>query len=810
MPETADHLETYITGIEEDRGVGGRISEAWRAAWTNGNPSAYLQQVRATQSTSSAHGFVYLRNPELYDLMDEMAHKDTAIRSAVDLVVAELLNAPIYFEPADESDAAKEAADIAETYLLEMDGYFDLQNALSTLLSGFNYHGFAVTETLFTRKDNLIAPEAIIHRHPGQFAFTERGKLLLVTDKHAWARAAGGTESIYAEEAYPYKFTIARQPGALYGNPYGTPSLLPLQYNYRFRLDALKAWVEYAEVYGFPLAKATIPQGIPNRDRIKTELANIFSELRKKSAFTVPEGVVIDFVERAVGKGTSPFVELVKWLSEEETRYILGATLQVMEAKFGTRAQAETHGDVAKKKNRPRASAVERAVQIGLVRPFFEINFGARYPMPRFVIDTEDEDDVETTDKVLRLGRELGLKIARKYAHERLGIPIPEEGEDVLEIRTPPAPMQFPPQLQIGPRERPPQPEDRKPQDQGDDEDEEEDFHKHGHFHSFARSSAALEKDIRGRLTEIAESVASLEITAQEERLGAALGVLRDYDKGTPLSALPPIGVDALTVKPEMLTQTKRALHAARLLQVLSASNVIREVAEAVPFSRAITFAKLDEEALEQIDPVHRDAVRWMIERKVMTVPEVRQLAAALSSSVGDTLVAAQVERAVRQQVLAIAHTRNVQAVERLQTMISSAVADGRTVGDFLDAVDELRESGALPAGTDAHIRTVYNTEVSNAYNAQRREIEAAPVFKDHLWGYRLVSALKESSRPGHKALHGKLVRKGSAVDLALGDPPYDYNCECLKVAIVVDDVNGNHGYEETLTMDDVARVERF
>jgi uncharacterized protein with gpF-like domain len=67
-----------------------------------------------------------------------------------------------------------------------------------------------------------------------------------------------------------------------------------------------------------------------------------------------------------------------------------------------------------------------------------------------------------------------------------------------------------------------------------------------------------------------------------------------------------------------------------------------------------------------------------------------------------------------------------------------------------------------------------------------------------------------DRSRPGHKALDGKLFRNGSSASTALGRPPFSYQCRCVMVPITNREAE-REGYVETADATSLAaNVERF
>ena len=416
----------------------------WRS-FQNGNPARYTQQIRASQSASSAHQFWFLDSPELYDLLDEMMDKDRTIGATLSLIVATVLGREQRFEVDDEEDAqAAEIAEACRQYLMGLDDDFGWDAMRWTMTLGMLAHGFSVNEIIWESRDGLIAPKMFMHRHPGQFAFDALGTLYLWRD---WVAGGSATPTEEQMILYRRKFALARSPG-MYGNPYGRSATFPLRYLYFMKKDILKYWVDWCDKFGTPLLIGSLKDGPAGgatqgtaRDALLDELKTIFEELTRMSAVVIKPEHALEKMERAGGQGKTPQQALIEWFDGQIIKSLAGATLQIQEAEFGTRAQAEVHQSTGNIMIRPIAKLIEAAINRGIVAPFVEMNFGPDAPKPRYRIDTDEEIDVEQAIKIIEAAGKNGVEFTLRQFREWLGVNARVGAEPVIEPRHDPVPF---------------------------------------------------------------------------------------------------------------------------------------------------------------------------------------------------------------------------------------------------------------------------------------------------------------------------------------------------------------------------------
>ena len=99
-------------------------------------------------------------------------------------------------------------------------------------------------------------------------------------------------------------------------------------------------------------------------------------------------------------------------------------------------AQQEVRLDILKSDCADLAETLNR----DLVKPWTDLNFGPREEYPRIALRPNDPEDVEALTKGLERLVPLGLRVEASVVRDRLGLPDPAEGAEVLEAQAPDRP----------------------------------------------------------------------------------------------------------------------------------------------------------------------------------------------------------------------------------------------------------------------------------------------------------------------------------------------------------------------------------
>lgn len=276
------------------------------------------------------------------------------------------------------------------------------------------FRGFAVHEVVWERHDGLLMPAAVLDRPQQRFLFGPDNELRLKTRREPFA----------GEELGDRKWLLTRHMPSQQ-NPYGVAVFSSCFWPYTFKHSGFRFFVKFAEKYGLPWAIGKYPQGAPKEDQ--NELADALEQMVEDAIAAIPEGSSVDLISAGDGKD-QVHENLINLCNREMSKALTSQTLATEIQGEGSRAASETH--------RGREAAVnesDRTVIADTFNQLFawvtELNVAGAMP-PRFEFWEEGEARQEWVD-VLDSARNF-LDVPAQFAHERLQIPMPAHGEDVL------------------------------------------------------------------------------------------------------------------------------------------------------------------------------------------------------------------------------------------------------------------------------------------------------------------------------------------------------------------------------------------
>ncbi len=206
-----------------------------------------------------------------------------------------------------------------------------------------------------------------------------------------------------------------------------------LAWPYLFKNYAVRDLAEFLEIYGLPVRLGKYPAGASSEE--KATLLRAVVNIGHNAAGIIPEGMAIDFKEAA--KGThDPFDWMVQWAEKSMSKAVLGGTLTSQaDGKSSTNALGNVHNEVRHDLLKSDAKQVATTLRQYLLYPLLVLNRGGdRDPrrLPRFQFDLVEAEDMATYAEALPKLVEAGMQIPVAWAHEKLRIPQPGQGDAVL------------------------------------------------------------------------------------------------------------------------------------------------------------------------------------------------------------------------------------------------------------------------------------------------------------------------------------------------------------------------------------------
>lgn len=231
-------------------------------------------------------------------------------------------------EAASEKPLDTEAADFVQSVLKSLP--FD--RLCEDLAGGATLKGFSVAEVVWTRDGNRIVPDDIVSHDQRRFSFGEDWRPRLLT----WTNMRDG------EELPDRKFMVHRH-DVVGNNPYGLGLGTRLFWAVLFKREGVAFWLHFLDKFAGPTVVASTPYGMLSDEQSK--LLNTLASVRTSSAFTVPVGTDIKFLE-AARSGAVSYQDWLAYWDKQISICVTGETLTTDIGPNGSRAAAETHADM--------------------------------------------------------------------------------------------------------------------------------------------------------------------------------------------------------------------------------------------------------------------------------------------------------------------------------------------------------------------------------------------------------------------------------------------------------------------------------
>ncbi len=283
-----------------------------------------------------------------------------------------------------------------------------------------------------------------------------------------WAPAHNGQRLIRALNHRPQRwFTVPpdnrndlrlRQPGHANGEPLwplgwvvhrhaATNGWLPrealfrvLAWPYLFKQYSIRDLAEFLEIYGLPLRLGKYPRGATSKE--KATLLRAVMAIGHSAGGIIPDGMSIDFQNAAAGQA-DPFKAMTEWAEASVSKAIVGQTLTATSGNngAGSRALGEVHDKVRWDITVSDARQLNGTLTQQLVLPLGLLNglIADTDRAPRFAFNTTEIEDIKDFSEALPQLVGVGMRIPVSWAHEKLGIPLADNDNDVLALSAQPA-----------------------------------------------------------------------------------------------------------------------------------------------------------------------------------------------------------------------------------------------------------------------------------------------------------------------------------------------------------------------------------
>lgn len=357
-------------------------------------------------------------------LAEEMEERDWHYSAVLGTRKRAVSGLSITVEAASDSANDKKLAD-AVRELLRAAEFGDMVDDCMDALG----KGYSAVELVWDRSGKEWQP-CYAWRDPRFFRFdyATQSELLLLDDEH-----------IMGKPLPPYKF-ITHRPRLKSGLTIRGGLARLAAAAYMCKSYTLTDWLAFAEVFGMPLRIGRYSPGATQSDinTLITAVANIGTD----AAAILPKSMDIQFEQLAKTSdgGDKVFMGLADWLDRQVSKAVLGqtATTDAISTGLGSNT-ASVHNEVRTDIQIADGRQLSNTLNRDLVRPFVDLNYGPQAKYPRIKIEVIEPEDIAGLADALSKLVPLGLRVGASTIRDKLGLPDPDDDEEMLQAALPAA-----------------------------------------------------------------------------------------------------------------------------------------------------------------------------------------------------------------------------------------------------------------------------------------------------------------------------------------------------------------------------------
>ena len=357
-----------------------------------------------------------------HQLFDDMLDRDAHLRCEWDKRSGAPLTLDWAIEPpARASGAEKKAAAWVEETLRDV--VDDLEDVILSLMDGAG-HGFAAIELEWTRDGVVWLPR--FHPRPQTWFQASR-------DRRSLRLRDGSAEGA---EPIPMGWMLHQHRKVKTGYLGRAGLFRAVLWPFLYKAYSIGDFAEFLETYGLPIIVGKFASGASEDD--KSSLLRAVTALGSDARAIMPEGMSIEIQQVATGSGGggNKHLEMVAWADAAQSKAILGQVLSAEAKATGlgsgvANLHAEVRRDFLLSDCRQLAGTLTR----DLVYPLIALNrpgIDGLKRCPRWVFDTGESEDLARYAAALPALAAGGARIPVAWVHEKLRIPLAEEGEAVF------------------------------------------------------------------------------------------------------------------------------------------------------------------------------------------------------------------------------------------------------------------------------------------------------------------------------------------------------------------------------------------
>lgn len=388
------------------------IRQIWHQSVANGLTPQRLASILRAAAEGSANDYL--------TLAEEMEERDLHYASVLGTRKLAVAGLSVRVEAAsDDPEDVRRADQLKE--LVDSPEFGELQADLTDAMG----KGYAVSEIMWDRSGKTWNPERFEPRDQRFFQFDrDTGRELRLLDE---------ADPINGVALAPYKF-IVHLPRIRSGLPIRGGLARLAAVGYMCKAWTWKDWMGFADIFGMPMRVGRYGAGASKED-IST-LMSAVANLGSDAAAVIPDSMRIDFTQAANVAGAGDFFKgLAEWWDKQVSKAVVGQTMSTDDG--SSQAQATIHNEVRIDLLQADAKAESNTINRYFVRPWCDLNFAPGRPYPRLIIDVPKPENTKILIDALKALVPLGLKVEQSVIRDKLNIPAPAEGAELLGIPPP-------------------------------------------------------------------------------------------------------------------------------------------------------------------------------------------------------------------------------------------------------------------------------------------------------------------------------------------------------------------------------------
>lgn len=348
------------------------------------------------------------------ELFSDMEERDTHIFAEITKRKMAIAQLDWKLKPAP-SAGAREKKDIKALQEL-LDDALDIESLVFSMADSIG-HGFAALEIKWQNTNGYWLPSEITHRPQRWFT----------VDKATRENLRLRDGSLDGAELVNYGWIIHEHSNK--SGPLATRGLYrTLALPYLFKNFATKNWLRFCELYAVPIRVLFHHE----KDEMKKYgLLSAMQAMGQNGVALLEGGTQDDLktVDSAKGEGQG-FLNLIQWCEGSVSKAILGGTLTSDSGKNGNYATASVHDQVRNEIRDHDAKQIAETLTKQLLGAIIAINSLNLHC--KWVFDTKQSADLALYADAIPKLVTAGFQIPTSYLYDKLKIPMPENGEDIL------------------------------------------------------------------------------------------------------------------------------------------------------------------------------------------------------------------------------------------------------------------------------------------------------------------------------------------------------------------------------------------